>query len=393
MDKMTREKTGNIIVWLLIIAFFIFGTPGIIDRFTYGHQHTAYGSYIPWGLWISSYIWLIGLSAGALMISVMTYVFGIEEVKKVGKMAFLVAIATLVGAMIAVGLDLGHMFRAFNILLDPNLHSMMGWMGVLYTAYFATLVIELYFAIRKEQVDEEKQKRIKKILIFLGIWSIPLAFAFHGGVGGVFANVAAKPYWHGPMLPIVFLAGAFLSGGALFATVAYIWRPNLSNEAFVNMMIFLGKTTLALLILDEILEISELYVGNFYYTEHEGPLWQAILFGEYWYTFWIVHILIGVIIPGYLLIAKSKSPKAIALAGLLIAGTFLAVRLNIVIPGMLQPEIYGIDGAWVHSKLTFEYLPSLMEWQVLIFIVAVVLSVFMIGKKVLPIYQTAGDQK
>ena len=389
---MTREKMGNILVWILIIGFGVWGFPGIVDRFANGHVNTAYGSYIPWGLWISAYIWLIGLSAGALMISVMTYVFNVEAVKKVGKMAFLVAIATLVGAMISVGLDLGHPLRAFSLILDPNLHSMMGWMAVLYSAYFVTLCVELYFAIKKEQTRGEKQKSIKKILVVLGIWSIPLAFAFHGGVGGVFANVIAKPYWHGPMLPVVFLAGAFLSGGALFATVAYIWRPNQSKDEFLKMMIFLGKTTLALLILDEILELSEVYVGTFYSAFGEGHLWQQVLFGQYWYTFWIVHILIGVLIPLFLLTAKSKSPGAIALAGLLIAGSFLAVRLNIVIPGMLDPEIKGIADAWVHSKLTFSYLPSIMEWQVLLFIVAVVMAVFMIGKKVLPIYQTAGEE-
>ncbi|WP_331775108.1 NrfD/PsrC family molybdoenzyme membrane anchor subunit [Sulfurospirillum sp. 1612] len=389
---MTREKMGNILVWILIIGFGAWGMPGIIDRFTNGHINTAYGSYIPWGLWISSYIWLIGLSAGALMISVMTYVFDIQAVKKVGKMAFLVAIATLVGAMISVGLDLGHPLRAFNLILDPNLHSMMGWMAILYTAYFITLCVELYLAIKKEQAQGAKQKSIKKILIVLGIWSIPLAFAFHGGVGGVFANVIAKPFWHGPMLPVVFLAGAFLSGGALFATVAYIWRPNQSQEEFSKMMIFLGKTTLALLILDEILEISEVYIGTFYAAFGEGHIWQEILFGPYWFTFWVVHILIGVLIPLFLLTVKSKSPGAIALAGLLIAGSFLAVRLNIVIPGMIDPGFQGIAEAWVHSKLTFSYLPSTMEWQVLFFIVAVVMAVFMIGKKLLPIYQVAGEE-
>lgn len=389
---MTREKMGSILVWILIIGFGVWGFPGITDRLMHGHIHTGYGSYFPWGLWISAYIWLIGLSAGALMISVMTYVFNVEAVKKVGKMALLVAIATLVGAMMSVGVDLGHPLRAFSLILDPNLHSMMGWMAVLYSAYFVTLCIELYFAIKKEQTVGLKQKSIKRILVVLGIWSIPLAFAFHGGVGGVFANVIAKPYWYGPMLPVVFLAGAFLSGGALFATVAYIWRPKQSKEEFVKMMIFLGKTTLALLILDEILELSEVYVGTFYSSFGEGHLWMQILFGQYWYVFWIVHLLIGVLIPLYLLTAKSKSPGAIALAGLLIAGSFLAVRLNIVIPGMLDPEIKGIADAWVNSKLTFSYLPTTMEWQVLLFIVAIVMAVFMIGKKLLPIYQVAGEE-
>lgn len=388
---MSRERIGNIAVWILVIAFGVWGFPGIVDRLENGHINTAYGSYIPWGLWISSYIWLIGLSAGALMISVMTYVFNIESMKKVGKMAFLVAIVTLVGAMISVGLDLGHPLRAFSLLLDPNLHSMMGWMAVLYTAYFITLCVELYFAIRKEQTSGEKQKNIKRILVALGIWSIPLAFAFHGGVGGVFANTIAKPFWHGPMLPVVFLAGAFLSGGALFAAVAYIWRPKQSQEEFVNMMVFLGKTMLALLILDEILEISEIYIGTFYSQFGEGHLWMQILFGQHWYVFWIVHVLIGVVIPLFLLIAKPKSPGAIALAGFLIAASFLAVRLNIVIPGMLDPEIPGIAEAWVHSKLTFQYVPSIMEWQVLFFIIAVVLALFMLGKRFLPIYQIAGE--
>jgi len=59
---------------------------------------------------------------------------------------------------------------------------------------------------------------------------------------------------------------------------------------------------------------------------------------------------------------------------------------------MLDPEIKGIAQAWVHSRLTFSYLPSIMEWQVLFFIVAVVMAVFMVGKKILPIYQTAGDE-
>ncbi len=390
---MTRNKIGNIITWILIIGFGAWGIPGFIDRLVNGHIHTNYGSYIPWGLWISSYIWLIGLSAGALMISVMTYVFHIKAVKTVGKMALLVAIATLVGAMISVGIDLGHPLRAFSLILDPNLHSMMGWMAVLYSAYFVTLCIELYFAIRHEQVTGEKRKTIKNILIALGIWSVPLAFAFHGGVGGVFSNLISKPYWYGPMLPVVFLAGAFLSGGALFCTVAYIWRPKLSKDDFVKMMIFLGKTTLALLILDEILELSEVYMGTFYSQFGEGHIWSQILFGHYWYTFWIVHLLIGVVIPGILLIFKSKSPGAIALAGLLIAGSFLAVRLNIVIPGMIEPEIKGIAGAWVNSRLTFSYLPSIMEWQVVSFIIAVVMLVFMIGKAILPIYQTAGEEK
>jgi len=69
----------------------------------------------------------------------------------------------------------------------------------------------------------------------------------------------------------------------------------------------------------------------------------------------------------------------------LIAVTFLAVRLNIVIPGLILPEIHGLDQAFVNSRLTYHYIPSVMEWQVEAFVVSIVMAVFMIGKKILPI--------
>lgn len=392
---MARENIANTLTWIIGLGLLVVGFPGILDRIEFGHQHAAYGSYIPWGLWISSYIWFIGLSAGALLVSVFVYVFHVESLKKVGKMAFLVAIVTLVGAMLSVGLDLGHITRAFTIPFKANLHSMMGWMGILYPTYFVTLVLELFFALKFDAATTETEaQKYKKILLALGIWSIPLAIAFHGGVGGLFANVMAKPWWHGPILPIIFLVGAFLSGTGLSAFVLYIWRSSSqSSDEFKTMMIFLGKITLFLLVADEFLELSEVYIGTFYSQFGEGSLWGEVLHDEKWYVFWVIHLGLGVIVPGYLLIAKSKSPLAIAVAGLMIAVSFLSVRLNIVVPGMIEPELYGIDKAWVHSKLTYDYDPTLMEWQVLLFITGVVISLFMIGKKILPIYKAEGVSK
>jgi protein NrfD len=389
---MVREKIANNLAWIIGLGLLVIGFPGIMDRIEFGHQHAAYGSYIPWGLWISSYIWFIGLSAGALLVSVFVYVFHVESLKKVGKMAFLVAIVTLIGAMLSVGLDLGHITRAFTMPFHANLHSMMGWMSILYPTYFATLCLELFFALKFDAAkSEEEIQKYKKILWGLGVWSIPLAIAFHGGVGGLFANVIAKPWWHGPILPIVFLVGAFLSGTALSAFVLYIWRASSqSSQEFKTMLIFLGKVTLFLLIADEFLELSEVYIGQFYSQFGEGLLWSEVLHGDKWYVFWVVHILLGVVIPGYLLIVKSKSPAAIAIAGLMIAISFLAVRLNIVIPGMLEPELPGLDKAWVNAKLTYNYVPTLMEWQVLLFITGVVITAFMLGKKLLPIYKSEG---
>ncbi len=382
----SRAKTFDKLFWFVTAILFVIGIIGVSNRLINGHRATNYGSYIPWGLWIASYIWLIGLSAGAFLMSTMTYVFKVKSVQSVGKLALLLAIATLAGAMLSVWFDLGHMWRAWRLILHTHLTSMMGWMAVLYGSYIVLLIIELFIAIKMDLVNStDTKKTLKTVLTILGSIGIPLAFAFHGGVGGVFAAISSRAYWHSPLTPVYFLAGAFLSGGALFAFIAAIYAPNKQSPEFIEMMSFIGKVVLGFLVLDTIFEISEIYVGLFTATPDETPVLMAILSGHYWYAFWIVHVLFGIVIPAYLLIAKPRSVTAIAVAGLLIAITFLAVRLNIVIPGLILPEINGLSHAFVNSRLTYHYIPSAMEWEVELFIVSIAMAIFMIGKAVLPI--------
>lgn len=382
----SRAKVFDKLFWFITIILFVIGAIGVSNRLINGHENTNYGSYMPWGLWIASYIWLIGLSAGAFLMSTMTYVFKVKSVESVGKLALLLAIATLAGAMLSVWFDLGHMWRVWELILHLHLTSMMGWMAVLYGSYIILLIVELIIAIKMDLISStDTKKTLKTVLMILGSIGIPLAFAFHGGVGGVFAAISARSYWHSPLMPVYFLAGAFLSGGGLFAFIASIYAPNKKDPEFVEMMSFIGKVVLGFLVLDTIFEISEIYVGLFTFAPDETPVIKAILSGQYWYAFWIVHVIFGIVVPGYLLIAKPRSVKAIAAAGFLIAVTFLAVRLNVVIPGLILPQMKGLAQSFVNSRLTYHYIPSVMEWEVELFIISIVLAVFMIGKKILPI--------
>ena len=51
--------------WVVGVALFAAGLYGWYDRFVYGHLHANYGTIVPWGLWVASYIYFIGLSAGS----------------------------------------------------------------------------------------------------------------------------------------------------------------------------------------------------------------------------------------------------------------------------------------------------------------------------------------
>lgn len=405
------------LVWLIAVVGFGVGLYGIFLRFTTGHRLTDYGSYIPWGLWVVFYIYFIGLSAGSFLLSTLVYVARIKKLEKIGKLALFTAFGCLIAALLSIWMDLGHMARVGNVLLHMNLGSMMSWMGILYSSYFLVIVVELWFALRTDLIETANtgkygSKSLNKLLTFgstdtsekakardnttlkvLGSIGVPLAIAFHGGVGALFGVIQARPHWNSGLMPIAFLIGALASGGALLTAIVYIWGPDKDKILLEDMMKFLGKIILALVLFDMLLEISEFLIKLYSLAPAERLPLEAILYGHYWYVFWIIHFLLGVIVPVIILfttaVPKGSPDKpvggAIAFACVLVAVTFIAVRFNIVIPAEINPEIPGLQSAFSGPGLKFTYLPTMMEWLVSIWVTSFGILIFMIGEKLLPI--------
>ena len=402
------SKTLQRIAWGIAILGFAIGLVGLYQRLSLGHQGTNYGSYVPWGLWVAAYIYFIGLSAGAFLLSTLVYVFRIQRLEKIGKLALWTALVTLAAAMLVIWLDLGHPERFWRLFLRTNFRSIMGWMIWFYTAYFILLVVELWFAIRpdlvacsdepglkgalcrfltfgRRDVSEAAVQRDQNILRVLGTIGVPLAVAFHGGVGALFGVVGARPYWHGGLTPITFLVGALLSGGALLTLITTIWGPDAGTEEHRRLVIFLGQIVLGLLAFDLLLEWAEYSIGLYSAVPAEVESLRLVLFGQYWWVFWLVHLGLGALIPLLLLLFRGRSPTAVATAGALIAVTFLSVRLNIVIPALAVEELEGLRNAFTGPGLHFDYFPSVMEWLFFVWTVALAGLLFLIGYNLLPI--------
>ncbi len=403
------------LAWVAVVGFVV-GLVGLVDRLLNGHLHANYGSYVPWGLWVAGYIYMIGLSAGAFLMSALVYVFRVEALKKIGKLSLLVALATLVGALMTIWLDIGHMGRAWRLIFSTNFRSVMGWMVWLYSAYFVLLLFEIWFAMRadlirhsndpgfrgvlcrflsfgKTDTSPQRLEKDARILRILGGIGVPLAVAFHGSVGAIFGVVGARPYWHSGLTPIMFLVGALLSGGALLAFVTAVWGPEKGTESHRRLMTLLGKITLGLLGLDVLLEWAEYSIGLWHAVPTETASLKLILFGPYWWVFWFIHVGLGIVIPAALLIFRPRSRGAVAVAGFLIAITFISVRLNIVIPGLAVPELEGLEYAFTGPGLHFHYFPSLMEWLLLFWTVSLAAAIFLLGKTYLPIIDDESQLK
>ncbi|MHB8355107.1 MAG: NrfD/PsrC family molybdoenzyme membrane anchor subunit [Vulcanimicrobiaceae bacterium] len=354
----------------------------------------AYTSYVPWGMWVSAYIFFIGLSAGAFLLSSLVYVFGVRSLERIATLSLFIAAVTLAMALLSILFDIGHMERFWEVFTRPQLHSMMAWMVWLYTGYFMLLLAELYFALRGKMgrsASAEGRERDRRILRVLGAAGIPLAIAFHGGVGALFSTVAAREYWHSALYPILFLSGALLSGGALMTfVVAFFWPAR--DEGWRETLSFLSKLLLGLVLFDFLLEWAEYSIPAWYQIGAEYNLITYVFFGPFWYVFWIVHLAFGVIIP-VLLLTLSKRPVAQGIAAALIAVTFFAVRLNLVIPGLISPELRGLQTAYldpIGHRLSFGYVPSIFEWQVTIGVLAIGVALFYLGCRYLPLFDQSG---
>ena len=97
--------------WWLWGALAVAGTVGVWQRLTQGHLLANYGSYVPWGLWVAAYIYFVGLSAGAFLLSSLVYVFKVKVLEPIGRLSLVVAVITLFMALLSIWFDIGYMER------------------------------------------------------------------------------------------------------------------------------------------------------------------------------------------------------------------------------------------------------------------------------------------
>lgn len=347
------------------IIGFIIGLYGLYDRFVFGHVNTNYGSYVPWGLWIAAYTMLIGASAGAFVIAAVIFITKRPEWYPVSRTACIVALSAFIGGMLSVMLDLGHPLRAINLYLSTNFTSIMGIMAWLYLLYGFVLVVMLYLSVAGEN---------GRFLSTLSYLAIPFAVLFAGAEGALFGVVGARAVWESGLTPIVFLVEGALSG-----TAAVILGTFMLNQLDQSRASLLGRVMLGLLLLIMLLEWAEYSTALYASIPAKSDAVRTILFGPYWWVFWLIHLLVGVLIPLLLLATRPSHLLFIALAAALTLATAVSTKLNLVIPALTQNDLHGLGEAFTGPGLEFTYFPTLSEWALFIWIGSLAILIFLGG--------------
>ena len=375
--------------------------PGV-DGFIYPNEIE-----LQWSVLIVLYPFLTGLVAGAFILASLERVFNVAAVRPTYRLALLTALAFLLVAPLPLQMHLGHPERSFSMFLTPHRNSAMAMFGFVYLWYLmAVLVLEIWFDYRKDLVLAWRASTGLKRQVYgaLTLWSddisepalrlddrigriitvigIPSAFLLHGYVGFIFGSVKANPWWSTPLMPVVFLFSAIVSGiAAVMLLYMFLgWMRRMKPDMLC--LDTIARYLFYAFLIDFSLEMLDL-VHRLYEADESLRALDFMVKTRLFVSQIVLQIGLGTLLPLLMLGAVQVRPmsertrRAIYLwAGVLTLVGIFAMRWNVVIGGQLFSKSFLGYTTYKMDFATREgLLPAILIMLLPLAILAVLLRV------------------
>jgi len=321
---------------------------------------------LQWSVLIVLYPFITGLVAGAFILASLERVFRVEAVKPTYRLALLTALAFLLDAPLPLQLHLGHPERSPEMYFTPHSTSAMAMFGYVYLWYLmAVLVLEIWLDYRKDIVlwSQESKGLLRLIykVMTLGssniserslaidervgwivtIIGIPSAFMLHGYVGFIFGSIKANPWWSSPLMPVVFIFSAMVSGIAavmlLYMALTKLRKLKIDIKCVDSIAMYLFY----IFVIDFSLEMLDL-IHRIYEADESFRSLDFMVHTKLFVSQIVLQILLGTVTPLILLFLTQvvKFPEIVrkrmyVTSGVLALIGIFAMRWNVVIGGQL----------------------------------------------------------
>ncbi len=332
--------------------------------------------FIYWSIQIVMYPYMTGLVAGAFVLSSLYHVFDQKGLKEIAQFSLVFSLALLPVAALPLLLHLQQPTRAMEPLLTPHFTSAIAAFGIVFTTYALIVISEIWFVYRKyfvEQVEALKgksglsnsvtrlvyqvltmgaydisdkaiatDKKAAKILAGVGI---PVACFLHGYAGFIFGSVKANALWMSPLMPVIFIMSAVVSGIAL-CMLTYIvimeWRAfrsrRTASEAIKihgaeKEVIFEAKRyLLGFLVAAISLELLDLIFRG-YTAMKSWDILRSVMYGKDFVNIFFLQYTLGNLVPFVLLLLPKLTIRRTVVALILVLFGVFMMRWNVVIGG------------------------------------------------------------
>ncbi|WP_018214367.1 NrfD/PsrC family molybdoenzyme membrane anchor subunit [Desulfitobacterium hafniense] len=328
------NKQKNLIWFGILGLLTLAGLGAWLYQMANGLIVTGMRNIVSWGLYITAFMFFVGLSAGGLIVSSSATVFNIAPFKKVSLPAVLLSVVCVIMAALFIVVDLGKPQRMFNLLLHSQFKSPLMWDVIVITAYLLISVLYLYFMTRPNP-DQRKIRIMSRI-------ALPVAIGVHSVTAWIFGLQIARVAWHSALMAPLFVASALDSGLALLLIV--LLALNRSGKYKVEDQLFSSLAGL----LAVFVAVDAFFIGcevlTFIYPGEEKVMNAvSLLFTGSLAPFFWGEILLGLFLPFLILVfAKNRAKKSsILLASVLIVVGVFFKRVWLLFSSFVFPLVPG----------------------------------------------------
>ncbi len=379
-----RKTTPAYYVWLaFLIAVVAWSGYAYWIQIKRGLVVTGMSDRISWGLYITMFVFFIGISHAGTLISAILRVSHAGWRSPVTRMAeFITAVALTTGALFVI-VDLGRPDRFLNVLKFGRWQSPIVWDVVAVTTYLTASMVYLYLPMvpdlaffrdklapwvsRPKQIlyrilainwsgTEEQKHYLGRAIAVMMVLIIPIAVSVHTVVSWIFA-MTLREAWNSTIFGFFFVAGAIFSGIATLIVVMAILRRVYRLEEYITPkhFLYLGYLMAAMAGVMIYANLSEYITAGFKFEEGTEFLFRQLFVEEFAPFFWF-YFVGGLLVP----VAFMFTPRLRSVGGIVTAAIFVDLgmfveRYFIVVTGLRAPLLPYEPAS---------YTPTWVEWSI-----------------------------
>ncbi|MBI4280446.1 MAG: polysulfide reductase NrfD [Armatimonadetes bacterium] len=404
-----------------LLAVIAVGAYAYFTQLRDGLGVTGLNNRVSWGLYITNFVFFIGVSHAGTLISAILRVTGAEWRRPITRMAeAITAFALMVGAPMVL-IDMGRPERLLSVFTDGRLQSPILWDVISITTYLTGSLLYLYLpmipdlAMLRDRLTtvapwkrwlyrvlsagwrgtERQHAWLERAIAAMAIVIIPVAVSVHTVVSWIF-GMTLRAGWHSTIFGPYFVVGAIFSGIAAIITAMVIFRRIYRLEGFLTVSHFrrLGYLLLTLNLVYLYFTVSEYLTISYGAQEHDINLVHALFYGPFAPAFWVM-VVAGLVLPAVLLLLPHIStvdvlarvpglrPLPIGVAAAALGAVAVVLRFPRVVPvqaglSQISPDMVLLAAGVVGVLAFIALMPALRQRPVAaVFLASVLVNIGM----------------
>ncbi|PJB67582.1 MAG: hypothetical protein CO094_03615 [Anaerolineae bacterium CG_4_9_14_3_um_filter_57_17] len=372
-------------LWGILAAILLAGLVSWgIQFFVTGLSATGLNRPVYWGLYITNFVFFIGLAHSGTFISAILRLAGQGWRKPLTRAAEAITLFSLPFGVTSILIDMGRPDRVLNIFIYGRFQSPLLWDITAVSLYLFSSVVFFYLsllpdiALCRDRLTEVPAwqhrmyeilslgwtgrngqfERLEKALDGMAIFMTMLVITVHTVVSWVF-GMTIQPGWHTALIGPFFLLGAIFSGTSAVVIVLAILRKayHMENVLPVSLFNSLRKLLITFTLGWLYMMIAENLTTSYGNLPEEMRVLGQKTGGDFAIMFWAMWILVF-FVPLLIFIFKGKDniPWMVGATVMVNIGMWME-RFIVIVPTETRPRL-------LYELTKGVYRPTLIEWVI-----------------------------